>query len=63
MTREWKATSHHGRKVMFETTLRRCTSPLWIVATSRASTSATSSTVTSSGPKLKKVSKLFERVR
>ncbi len=63
MTREWNATSHHGRKVMWETTLRRWTSPLRIVATSSASTSGTSSTVTSSGPKLKKVSKLLARVR
>ena len=63
MMREWNETSHHGEKVMFETVLVRWTLPLSIVATSRVPASSISSGVTSSGPKEKKVSKLFERVR
>ena len=63
MTREWNETSHHGVKVMFETALVRRTSPFRTVETSKASTSAISSGVTSSGPKEKKVSKLFACVR
>src|SRR5829696_5423992 len=63
MTREWNETSHHGEKIMFETVLLRHTSPFRTVETSRLSRSAISSGVTSSGPKEKKVSKLFERVR
>ena len=61
MTCEWNETSHHGENIMFETVLVRRTSPLRTVKTSSAPTSAISSGVTSSGPKLKKVSKLQER--
>ena len=63
ITREWNETSHQGEKVMFETVLLRRTSPFKTVETSRASKSAISSGVTSSGPKEKKVSKLLARVR
>ena len=48
---------------MFETVLLRRPSPFKTVETFWMSTSSISSGVTSSGPKLKKVSKLFERVR
>jgi hypothetical protein len=63
MIRERNETRDHGKKIMFETVLVRRTSPLRTVATSRSSTFAISSGVTSLGPKLKNVSKLFGRVR
>src|SRR3954447_22503994 len=46
---EWNETSHQGENVMLETVLLCSTSPFNTVATSRDSTSAISSGVTSSG--------------
>jgi hypothetical protein len=63
ITFEWKETRNHGENVMLETTFSRRTSPFQVGATMRFPTSPTSSSVKSCGPKLKKVSKLFARVR
>jgi hypothetical protein len=63
ITFEWKETRNHGENVMFETPFSRRVSPFRRVATARVPISPTSSGVTSCGPKPKKVSKLFARVR
>ncbi len=63
ITREWNATRYGGGKVMFATVFSACTSPLSTVETFSFSTSGISSGITSTGPKLKNVSKLLQRVR